>query len=728
MTRRLAGVLSACAVVAAVLTATPATPTAAAADEAARREPQLIVQSITPKAPGPHSTVRISGRLTGGNQPLDEVSVRLRFSSSAFSSRSAMDVYAAGAQSPLFDTRPLGSTSVSVAGHLRPGESRSFTVSVPVGELNIEKFGTYPIAVEALSGGQRVALQRTFLPYVPGDSRIKPTRIAWMWPLIDRPHRTANSTFIDNGLEEGFSADGRLGRLLDAAMAAPAPQGRSQFPLLWAVDPALLQAAQEMADDGGYEVQKRSDGKVVEHEPSKQAQAWLDRVREAVDGQTVFSMPYADPDVMALHRAGLDKSLTLAITSGEEITEGVLNRQVTPDVVWPPGGWLNQDTLDTLAVAGTNTVILNERSLPPARSLTYTPNVATQTPKIGGTISALIADSTLTRILGHATKTPGSAVLKEQRFLAETAFITDERPYAKGTLLVAPPRRWNPPPGFARDVLADSAQVPWLRPVGLSYLKDHPSTVDRASLRYPPSARHKELSQEYLAEVREIHEKMKRFTSILEPGASTFDFTVLRTESSAWREHPAQGRRLRGRVREELAEARSKVRILPSEPVVLASNSGKVGVTIANLLEDHTVNVGLEVRPRNRARIDISSVPERISIPPEHRTTPTIHVETVTTGVAEVTLQLTTLQGQEIGKPVHLEIRAAGYGGVALGVTVGAVAVLFVAAAVRLVRRTVMSGPGEADAEEPSFSGPDEAAATQNGEGQEDEPHRKGPT
>lgn len=675
---------------------------ARAPQTAAAEGPVAVVpESITPRAPGPGSTLRVTGHLTAVGQRVADVSVRLRFSSGAFVSRGVMNAYAQGGATDRIATTPLYDTQKQVTEQLAAGESVPFSVSVPVNELALDDFGVHPLTVEVLSGDQPVAEKRTFMPFVPEDFQAAPTRATWLWPIIDRPHRALDTGFVDDRLSAEISSEGRLGRLVGAAASAPAPPEASRFPLVWAVDPALLRAVQDMKD--GYEVRDPASDEVTKHGDSSVAKEWLGDLKEAVGDQTVLSMPYADPDVMAMHRAGLDDTISLAITSGPALTEKVLEREVTPDVVWPPGGWLDQDTLDTLALAGTNTVIVNEQSLPAAAPQTYTPNAATRIKALGGPVNVLVADSTLTRILDSATRAPGSAALARQRFLAETALITDERPYEKNTLLIAPPHRWNPPPGFAASTLAASAQVPWLRTVGLPYLLNHPSDVDMGDLRYPPVARAQELKQKYLAKVKAAYKKLERFSSILETRATSFDYALLRTESAAWREHPVTARRLRDMVRLQLKEKRGAVHILAKKKVVLASNAATVPITIANNLTDPdlAVTVGLEVRPENRARLDVSRVDDRIEIQPERKATVRVRMEAVSSGVIDVVLQLKTPDGRDYGEPVHLKVHATGYGTAAVAVTGGALAVLFLAVAVRLVRRTLRHG-SESDTEEPT--------------------------
>lgn len=669
---------------------TGALPATADSNPAGHRPARITLKDIAPTAPRKDSTLRISGRVTAGDTAVSGVTVRLRFSSSPFRSRGLMDAYAAGRHSSRYGTKPLWGSEKTVTDKLRPGRSEAFTLTVPVHRLGFSQFGVYPIAVEVRSGGRRLAITRTFLPYVDGDGGTKPTHIAWLWPLAAAPYRDAGGDFLGRGLRGSLDEDGKLGRLLAAARNAPAPKGSSSFPLVWAIDPALLEAASQLRETesaspspSGSESSGDEDGGTA---PT--AKTWLSHLRAATSGHSVISMPYAEPDVMALHRAGLDDDLHLAFTKGEDIVQSVLRRQVKANVAWPPEGWINQDTLDTLAGAGTNTVILNERSLPPATTPTYTPNAATSTTTVGGSVDALIADSTITGLLAKVGRTK-SAVLAEQRFLAETALITDQRPsVGQKTILAAPPRRWSPPPGFAADLLTDTAQVPWLHAVGTSYLKEHPSTVPRGPLRYPQKARAKELSQDYLDKVAHMDRRLERFAAIVDERPSPFDLAILRTESSAWRTRPEKGRKLRDAVGHKLTSSTGKVRIISGGRAKLASKSGTIPVTISNGLTEHAVTVRLRLRPHNRARIHFRNYVKRLRIRPEHKVTTNFHATAATSGVGKVYLQLLTPNGKEYGAPVTLKVQPTGYGSTALEVTGGALAVLFLAAAARLIRRS----------------------------------------
>ena len=96
-----------------------------------------------------------------------------------------------------------------------------------------------------------------------------------------------------------MAAEGRLGRIT----AAGSRLGQ-QMPLTWVVDPALLETAEDMSD--GYTVRAEDPSQpAVDGTGAGTAQQWLDQVRAASRLGDVATLPYADPDVVALRRGGL---------------------------------------------------------------------------------------------------------------------------------------------------------------------------------------------------------------------------------------------------------------------------------------------------------------------------------------------------------------------------------------------------------------------------------------
>ena len=96
-------------------------------------------------------------------------------------------------------------------------------------------------------------------------------------------------------------------------------------------------------------------------------------------------------------------------------------------------------------------MVLDSSTMPPSPQQTYTPSAQTSTPDgEGPKLNVLLSDDTITQVLGTANTAADSkaaAFSVAQRYLAETAMIAAERPELPRSIVVAPPRHWDPPGG-----------------------------------------------------------------------------------------------------------------------------------------------------------------------------------------------------------------------------------------------------------------------------------------
>ena len=220
--------------------------------------------------------------------------------------------------------------------------------------------------------------------------------------------------------------------------------------------------------------------------PASQRKEWLAGLTSATAGQPVFVTPYADVDVAALSHRGLDNELASAFAAGRATASKILGRnfmlpagaagaddhsQQLTGLAWPADGIANYGVLNSLAVSGIDAVVLDSTTMPPVPSQDFTPSAVTTTPSaLGRRMHVALADDTITQILGtadHGTAPAGTSFAVAQRFLAETAMIAAEAPALARSVVVAPPRDWDPPPGLAGQLLAGTVTAPWLRPVSL---------------------------------------------------------------------------------------------------------------------------------------------------------------------------------------------------------------------------------------------------------------------
>lgn len=650
---------------------------AAAATSLAR----VQLTTLDPAIATPGSTLKTAGTVTNTSDGrLSGVEVRLRLSRTRVNSRAELAAVAEG-RAPSRDGVVVASQSLP--RDLAAGKQAPFTLSVDLTKVPaLRDFGVYTLNVEVVAshrdGFGRVAIARTFLPWVPSHPDFKPSGFSLLWPLVGRPTRLADGTFTDDSLAVDMAPQGRLGRLVSAGARIS-----QRMPLTWVIDPELLDAAQAMSR--GYVV-RDANGNRVQGAGADQAAQWLAFLRSATARGTVMTLPYADPDVVALRHRDLPADIVAASSKGSQIASSVLGRPVISDMTWPADGFADMSTLSTLRGMGVSAAVLDARAVPTQLELPYTPSGRADLRTSSGTMTALLSDPDLTAVLGQRS----DPVLAGQRFLAETAMITAELP-SVGTqrmLLVAPPRRWSPSQGQLDRLVDGLLGAPWIGPVPLADLRAaNPPEIDRQPVRYPAAARRAELSAAYLTAIKDLHTDIATFASVLtDPDTliPPYDAAVFRLESSWWRGRTERVDRL-ATERDLLDTQRAQVRVLPGN-YTFGSKSGTIPLTIANgLTQDVIVDVRLEPRT---PRLDIGEVaPVRVGA--QRKRQVEVPANAVANGVVIVDTSLRTPNGTEYSQPVQLRIRVTQYGTVALYITLGAAGVLFLMGVIRLARRAI---------------------------------------
>src|SRR5699024_7544049 len=137
---------------------------------------------------------------------------RIRSYRHSASAHDELDEFASGYECRSIATGPKNDSTDTIA----PDDAQEYVLSSPVDELGLPGYGVYPLVVEAIDGdGDTIGAQYTFLPH-SGEGEVPEVDIAWVWPLMDRPHRADDDTFLSEALPSSVSEQGRLGRLLTA--------------------------------------------------------------------------------------------------------------------------------------------------------------------------------------------------------------------------------------------------------------------------------------------------------------------------------------------------------------------------------------------------------------------------------------------------------------------------------------------------------------------------------
>jgi hypothetical protein len=758
------GLLASPAAATTTVSASPgSTAGSAAADrhDEARQRPWIAITSLKPGYEQTNKKVTISGIVTNPTgSPLRGYSIDLYSSPNPLTSQ-GMASYLTAPEPTNVDEAILN-TEHNLPAAVPARSTEQWSVTLAANQVGMRAFGVYPLAVHLIgpgpvagTPGTPVDYVRTFLPFWPGKSTSKTAphvhqvSIAWVWPLIDTPQQTVCQTLISNDLAGSVAQGGRLNSLLALGQS---PVGQ-QAMLTWAIDPALLSDVSVMSKP--YRVsgtRSCSDGR-REH-ASSAATTWLANVRKAAGQQDFFTTPYADVDMAALAHSGLDSELQTAFTDGRlaatqtkvpgtpaKVLGGP--QRVTPSTVgpiaWPAGGIADYGLLERLAGDQIQTVIMSS-------SLIHTPATVTTVPTgVARPLTVLRADSTLTRILaGRRDQIPGlvpdsyatpsgardqvrqaAAFAKEQWFLAETAITAATAPAAGRSIVVAPPRRWDPAQGMAGALLADSVHTPWLQPASLAGLASAHSQTGQVNAKLPPQERvsRGELSRSLVGQVKKLAGAIRLLDSILTTSGPNYLSTALDTvESSAWRGRKANERPALQLVHQDLAYVNGRLRqvkIVGSPRITLGGQNGTVPVSISNGLSE-PVTVKLVATAPAADQLTIGKSTDKftsvVTVQKRSQRTIKIPVTAAQAGSTTLTVRLTTVTGWRLpSSPVSMTVAATHFGTLAIVIITIALVVFVLTATARAIRRGGPQDSGSAaEAEEldpmPSTRDPASAA------------------
>jgi hypothetical protein len=705
------------------------TPAALPGDEDAgdpARPVRIDVSRFEPRTVTPGAVVTVAGTLTNtGDSTITDLGVRLQ-RGEVLTTRAEL----AAADRDPDPARTVAPTFQEVPGTLAPGGAVDFSYSLPSEDLEMAQDGVYPVLLNlngAVDGDdqRRVGELSSFVvqqPVLPTAG----TAVAWLWPIVEIPHRSASGGFRNDDLTESIGSGGRLDRAVSVLERLPGtvpPEGGApvpEMPVTVAVDPALVEELTIMAA-GPYAV----DGVEGAGRGTEAAGRFLERLRAVADVHDVVALGYADVDADSLVAAGLTDVLTRSLPApggtaaqddatapppeggsgaGVRLVREALDVEPRTDLAWASGGSLRPDTLTALRSSGVQQVVLGSGGVTDGRSAVgLAGNLAvahTSLTTASGPLDALIADATLTAVVGTAEETEGGARLAEQRYLAELALLTMQAPAGtEQTVLVAPPREVEASPEGAGAMLADTASLPWLRPATVEELAAAPPAPagDAVSPVDAPRLDAVGLGDVATA-VASRHDLAAAVIGDADAALAPFDAATARTVSSAWRPDPEGFREAANGLLGAMDRLRGRVTLLaPADGTyTLASTDAALVLTVQNDLP-FAVEVLLRIETRSRG-LAVGPLGAQ-SLEPGERTTLQVPTELRQSGGFAVTAELTTPGGQLLGERVQMQVKSTGYGTISLLITFGAAALLGLLFLRRLVRfllrrrRAAAAGP-----------------------------------
>ncbi len=677
----------------------------------------ISVDSVSPRYAKPASIVTVSGTLSNHTgSAIPDIVVRAYTSSQPFLTRSYMDSFTAGGYGvnlesiPAVDklTRPLGN-----------GATTRWSISFPArADTYYSTFGVFPIQVAAsYPAASSPAVDRTFLPYWPGPGSATPLQVAWIWPLIDTPQQGACPQTLNTlGLSGELASGGRLSTLLHTGLSW-APQDH----LTWAIDPALLSDVSVMTKPYMYRGSAACSGR--DRQPADAAaSSWLSALQTGVAGQPAFITPYADVDVAALSHAGLDANLRTAYQLGETVASQVLPQTFgkTEDgsggalpAAWPADGIADSGVLTSMATdGGVRAVVLRGGSLPSAAGQ-WDDALGLVKNDRGEEMPALLADSQLTSILGSASASSPAAVqfAAVQDFLAQTAMMAAEAPgYEPArSIVVAPPRRWQPSAGEASALLRLTDSAPWLQATGLSKLATESRQL---SPRLLPARHvsHAELGGTYLDRLGELNGDLALYKDILyHPSQSqlaTLDAAVAATQSVAWRGIGAPGGWLALTMIESyIADNENTVRLIAGKKILLAGTSGETPVSVQNGLHV-PIQVIVQVSTPPDSPLSVGKFVDQFTVDPGKTITTRIPLTSSAIETTTMQLQLVTRNRAPLSWTAQqMSVQVTRYGRTLLVLIAAALGVLVLTSAARWYRRRSAGGRNDGSTDKAGAGG-----------------------
>jgi hypothetical protein len=594
---------------------------------------------------------------------------------------------------------------------LAPDETASFQLRVPRSALGVSQPGVYWFGVHALGASDSTGSDttadgraRTFLPYLPRPRSAVDTAV--VVPLRRAiGHTTRGAVAEPSSWNRSMSAGGQLRRALDFGAAADAGK------VTWLLDPALPDTVQQLADGNpirsvgptalpddetegptsspGEETEdpeeETADGAVVDSPVAIAARAWMADAEPALQGSDVLELPYGDVDVAAAAEHAPTFYPLARGRGGGVVDQWQLT---TAPAVASPSGYLDETGFES--IDDDPLVLLTSRMFGEEQFPDGAPGIATVAGRRVAVTSYDVAGG------GPGPDPRTGPVALRQRVLSEAAVrVLSDGARAEPLVIVAPRSAPEDAAEFWRGL--DRA---W---VNLTTATDAatPSgpTVAPDRLTYPPRQVRLELDATVFS----------RAQAIIDDGGTLQNLLTLNDTISARLTDEALtgvGYEQRDSAVESAARLEDTrlwvqrrlegVRVTAPPGVTLSSDSGAFAVTLRNVLNEP---VTVRIVTRSEAGASTEAI-DPIEIPAASHTTVTLNVRTASNGVDNLTITLTDSEGEPLGGSATVPVRPGQISTVIWWIIGTGAGLLFLAIAIRLVRRIRGRGPA-ADADEP---------------------------
>ena len=668
-------------VASAVLLAVCVVPTVASVPGAwAATEPVTVtLRSIAPTVALPKASVTISGTArNAGSVPIASPMALALIGARPLIGRVDVSEWAAST-----GERSVAEVArTSLGPNLAPGAVATFTLTVPAAAIpHDEAFAVLPLRVDVVgttpeATSQSVVLgnRRTFLPTLSAVKKYEPLSIAWLVPLTLDPDPALHGT--DSAARavawsKAIGSGSRLDRLIT---------GTDSTKVTWAIDPAVLGPPQtSTAVDPSTlptptatpsAAPSPTQGGATTSDPvTAVTTALASRLRAAAPRHTLWSLPYADPDLAALIPLASGTGMLAAlVTRPSGLTAAVGTAR--SDIAWPVDGTLTtgreQQLKQAFASPGLAAAVTSASNL--AIHGGYTDDASR---KSSSGLPLLAYDDALSRTFMQTSSTASGAITIQQ-FLADTLTLLGERPGTPGrSVLVAAPRTFAGDPTVLRSFFAAIAKAPWLIPTSTDQLLAASQSafpeIPGVGLTVPPTSptaagqRSSDISPLTSARLQTISSTTSAITGIASIRDDAELFRVRWTDaqdqvlSARWRGRPRGLAAIDTATKAAVTAVSKGVSVAPSS-VNFFADRGVLQITVVNDLAVPVHDVHLTLTP-GQPRLRIEQQPGPLRIGARSRTNVRLNVTAIAAGLVPIEAVLTTPNGTPLGQNARVDVR-----------------------------------------------------------------------
>jgi hypothetical protein len=551
-------------------------------------------------------------------------------------------------------------------GSLNPGDTRTFRVRQDLRAVTaLSETGLYPVKLVVMSGDTPVAELRTPMIFL-GERPEVPLNLAWTWVLSAPIETNPKDEFVADTLERDVAPRGRLDILVRALQLA------GHKPVDLALSPVLIDQLQRMVrgysvvDPGGV-VRTVAAGTGGAVDAARVISAL--RSLTALPSAETTALPYGDPSLPALARAGLLADLPTLLDRGRRIVDDALDVTASTSVSRPPLSQLDQGTLGKLAALGTSVVLVDPGFLPqPPGQCMISPAAVTRIVDPRGTVAAVLPDP---GVATTAASNPADPELEAHATLGELAAIWLECPGTpeRGVAMMFPEQTSLPPSFFAPFAHLVRAS-PWLAPVKASRLV---SIVQGGPGPALGARTYAQLSASLVADIHTARQALGQFRHAAGAAGGLTEqlqSDLLLSEGGTSLINPAIGEQYAQEVPRAIRATYARIRIT-SNLFTLTSQSGEIPVTVRN---DWSYPIAAQIRfVADRRLVFVEGSSRSVTLPVGSKIF-LFRVRAQTTGRFPVKVQVQTSNtptAQTIAE-TSMIVRSTAYNRVALFITIGA--------------------------------------------------------